>query len=194
MRGGNGRKLSGYYLEPGLKGVDPLPSHAKGRIPEGEYSASYLDQLHHKSASGNTIWALFALSDVPGFSSVDVHNGNNPSDSQACLLYGTKLGTDQVTESGAFRSLAEDFLGKVADDDGTDIELLTVHISIPFGNIDTFTPPEPFGPSDTPVVGAPPPGVGPGQWVGGMGDPNFHWEPAPPTPIQQKINQQGGRY
>jgi len=168
MRGGNGRKLSGYYLEP-EKGAGGI--HPKGRIPEGEYSASYLDHLNHKTASGGTIWALFGLSGVDGFSSVDVHNGNFPRDTEACLLYGTGLGTDQVTGSGAFRSLAEDFLGKVAGDNGTDVEDLTIHISIPLGNIDTFTPPEPFGPGNSTTMAAPPPGTpGTGHW-----DDNFHW-------------------
>jgi len=166
MRGGNGRSLSGKYLEPGLKGVDPI--HPKGRISEGEYDATF-----HASLNGHPVPALFLLQDVPGFTGINIHNGNKPADTEGCLLYGTDLAKDWVSGSGVFRTKAMDFLNDVADDDGTTVKGLTIHVSIPVGNIDTFTPPEPFGGGNPTSIGAPPPGTpGTGHW-----DDNFHWVP-----------------
>ena len=157
MRGGNGRRLSGKYLEPGSKGVDPI--HPKGRIPEGEYDASYHAKLNHNNSHGDPIPALFLLDGVPGFSGINAHNGNKPADTEGCLLYGTSLSTDWVSGSGDFRNQAMKFLQGVADDDSTTVPDLTINVTIPLGNIDTFTPPDPTGTSNTPVVAAPPPTV-----------------------------------
>ena len=100
MRGGNGRTLSGKYLEPEIKGAGGI--HSKGRIPEGEYSATFHAQLNHKPVP-----ALFLLEGVPGFSDINMHAGNKPADTEGCLLYGVGRGKRTwVWASSAFRSLA----------------------------------------------------------------------------------------
>jgi hypothetical protein len=141
MRGVNGETLSGYYLEPEIKGAGGI--HPKGHIPEGEYSASFFPQLHHLDKNGHPIQALFALDYVPGFSDIDVHNGNFPHDTTGCFLYGTGLAPNEVIGSAAFRSQAMSFLNSVADDDNKKIQDLTIDIEIPVGNIDSPMPDNP---------------------------------------------------
>jgi RHS repeat-associated protein len=183
MRGGNGRTLSGKYLEPEIKGAGGI--HPKGRISEGEYSASF-----HASLNTHPVPALFLLEGVPGFTGVNFHNGNKPSDTEGCFLYGTALGTDWVSGSGAFRSKAMNFLNDVAGDDGTTVQDLTIHVSIPLGNIDTFTPPEPFGSGNSTTMAAPPPGIpGTGHWDPSAGTPGnpMGWTPNPPPDWKREI-------
>jgi hypothetical protein len=138
MRGGNGRQVEGDYLEPGIKGIDP--AHPKGRIPTGIYHADFKATLNAGHPQ-----SLFEMSGIPGFTSVYAHNGNYPRDTDACLLYGTTLGTDIVTGSASFRSQAMNFLSDVASDNGKDVNDLDFQVVVdPLANEIDPTPDPPL--------------------------------------------------
>lgn len=48
------------------------------------------------------------IQDIPGFTAVEIHPGNDPVDTEACLLPGTSRGPDLVSSSRlAFATLME---------------------------------------------------------------------------------------
>jgi RHS repeat-associated protein len=143
MYGGKLRSLMGFFLEPGKKGVDPL--HPKGRIPSGEYSATFKAKLFTKPTK-----SLFLLNGVPGFNGIFAHNGNSPEDTQGCPLYGTTLGNDSVGGSTPFRGDALALFGQVASDDGTTLGDLDIDVTVMDGQWDPSNPPDPTDPGSDP--------------------------------------------
>lgn len=61
-------------------------------IPPGRYKV-----VMYKSPKFNR-W-LPLLEDVPGYSHIEIHNGNTPIDTEGCILVGRRRGEDSVSES-----------------------------------------------------------------------------------------------
>jgi RHS repeat-associated protein len=103
--GNNHTSLEGRYLEP-----------AKGkRIPSGDYHGSYLPKKN-----SSLVRALFAFptrikqgDKIRTY--IEAHNGNFPSDTEGCFLYGTFLKKDYVGHSNNFKNLADPFLKRVME-------------------------------------------------------------------------------
>lgn len=96
----NGQFFS-YCLEPidrGLTQYMPLSEIQKIKvqnqtcIPTGKYQVSKYFSPKHNA------WVPILLH-VPGFDFVEIHVGNFPKDTDACLLLGTDKGTDQILNS-----------------------------------------------------------------------------------------------
>ena len=97
-----------YGLEPvdrGLTNDMPLNMIAaikvpyKTAVPTGRYQLTkYFSPKHNANVP--------LLLNVPGFDFVEIHTGNFPQDTDACLLLGTQIGINQVLNSrvaiGAF--------------------------------------------------------------------------------------------
>lgn len=84
-----------YGLEPPIRtdGVKPCA------IPAGTYEVKYRWSEKHQRN-------LFHVENVPGFTEVEIHIGNYPKDTLACLLVGETRGEDFIGNShGAFDAL-----------------------------------------------------------------------------------------
>lgn len=96
----NGQFFS-YCLEPidrgltkymSLEEIQRIKVKNKTCIPTGKYQISkYFSPKHND-------WVPILLH-VPGFDYVEIHIGNFPKDTDACLLLGTDKGTDQILNS-----------------------------------------------------------------------------------------------
>ena len=78
----------------------PWKNNAKGVscIPAGTYKA-------HRYLSPKRGYTVFELADVPDRTHIEIHKGNLPSDSEGCILVGSRFGMlgdkHGITESGA---------------------------------------------------------------------------------------------
>ena len=97
----NGTRI-GYTLEDKDRNLDnsmtlekikSIKEYGVTAIPTGVYEAKLFNSPKH----GDTI----LLEDVKGFSMIEMHVGNFPSDSLGCLLVGSSFGTDVVKNSKA---------------------------------------------------------------------------------------------
>ena len=101
--------FSGYTLETTTAGANG----DKDPIPAGTYDASVrTDHDPHR----------VELQDVPGFSNIQIHVGNSPSDVQGCFAVGKTSGTDQVNQS---RDAMKEVLS-VIDNDKSGVIKVTV--------------------------------------------------------------------
>lgn len=57
---------------------------------------------------------LWELKDVPNFTEIKVHAGNDPSETEGCILLGASVDTGYVQLSKQFRKNDQIFLGKSA--------------------------------------------------------------------------------
>lgn len=86
-----------YTLEPAKKDGDEKPR----AIPAGTYNVVLrMSEKHKRMVPG--------VEDVPGFSDIEIHPGNYPSDTLGCLLVGTDSARDLILHAqDAFHTLME---------------------------------------------------------------------------------------
>lgn len=93
--------LFAHTLEPVDRGltkdmspdtVKSLKVQYKTAIPTGEYSVSLYDSPKHKMV-------VPLIEDVPGFDMVEIHIGNFPQDTEACILVGQGVGLNRLVYS-----------------------------------------------------------------------------------------------
>ena len=94
----NGRYLC-YTLEEAWR------NNARGNscVPAGTYNA----YLRYTSTKKNREWC-FELTDVPGRTAIQFHIGNDPGDTEGCILLGTSFSTDFVGNSTAAYQVLQD--------------------------------------------------------------------------------------
>lgn len=108
-----------YTLEPVDRGltsamtlevINDVKIPGKTAIPTGTYKIGrYESPKHH------TVVPI--LIDVPGFGFVEIHVGNFPADTLACLLPGTEKGIDQVLHSKVATDKLYEKIFKALDED-----------------------------------------------------------------------------
>jgi RHS repeat-associated protein len=86
--------FKGYVLEP---------VREKGPVPSGEYSAFIREDRNPNRVE---------LHDVPHNSNIQIHTGNNPSDSQGCFLVGESRSRDFVGNSVSAMTKINDIITK----------------------------------------------------------------------------------
>ena len=70
--------------------------HGKTRIPAGKYTLALRHSPHFSPIYGHDlIW----LKDVPNYQYVLIHKGNEPKDTEGCVLVGRKYSLDMIQES-----------------------------------------------------------------------------------------------
>jgi RHS repeat-associated protein len=95
---------NGFTLENAKAGQN----HDKPPIPWGTYNA-------HVRTDHNP--DRVELEDVPGYSHIQIHNGNEPADAKGCFLAGATRGTDVVNSSVAAMGKIKEVIA--ADGSGT---------------------------------------------------------------------------
>ncbi len=95
--------LNGKYICYTLE--EAWRNNAKGNscVPAGTYNA----YLRYTSTKKNREWC-FELTDVPGRTAIQFHIGNDPGDTEGCILLGTSYSTDFVGNSTAAYQLLQD--------------------------------------------------------------------------------------
>ncbi len=89
--------------------LEPRADRSQGKpycIPAGRYRIAILWSNRFQMNTPHVM-------DVPGFTEVEWHPGNFPSDTEACLLPGTSRSVDMVASSrSAFKLLMEKLQGQ----------------------------------------------------------------------------------
>lgn len=88
--------------------LEPRKDQSRGKpyaVPAGTYPITLGDSEHFSMT-------VPMVGDVPGFTGVEIHPGNFPSDTHGCCLVGETSGTDFVGQSrAAFETLMRRLAG-----------------------------------------------------------------------------------
>lgn len=100
-----------YVLEDVVREGDIFKVKVKGEtaIPRGQYKVIIDESVRFKRKMPHIL-------DVPNFSGVRIHSGNDKDDTEGCLLTGTSKGRDFVGESKIAFTKLFDKLTKAFDD------------------------------------------------------------------------------
>lgn len=75
-----------------LAEIEKIKVHGQTAIPTGRYKVTkYFSPKHQME--------MPLVNDVPGFEGVEIHVGNNPSDTDGCLLLGNTIAPNFVGDS-----------------------------------------------------------------------------------------------
>jgi|ERR1700733_4280024 Family of unknown function (DUF5675) len=89
--------------------LEPRSDQSEGKpyaIPQGTYPVTLEMSAHFKEVTPH-------LQNVPGFTEIEIHPGNWPSDTEGCTIVGASRGVDMVGSSRlAFGQLMEKLQGQ----------------------------------------------------------------------------------
>jgi hypothetical protein len=89
--------------------LEPRSDQSQGKpycIPAGTYNISLIESARFAMITPHVL-------DVPGFTEIEVHPGNYPSDTEGCTLVGESQGPDMVGSSRmAFNALMQRLQGQ----------------------------------------------------------------------------------
>jgi hypothetical protein len=100
-------QLECYGCEDVVRGPAEKKVHGQSAIPAGTYPV-IINRSERFSRIAKKDVFLPLLVDVPGYAGVRIHPGNNPSQTEGCLLPGTAIGPDGASvaySQAAFRTL-----------------------------------------------------------------------------------------
>src|SRR5262245_10030095 len=111
--------FAAFTLEPQWKDPPWKQDGSKPRaIPPGTYAVTVRWSQKHKRNVPH-------IESVPGFTQIEIHAGNYPSDTEGCVLVGGTIGEDYVGESQiAFHEIYNKVLLAIEDGEQVDITVV----------------------------------------------------------------------
>jgi Family of unknown function (DUF5675) len=97
-----------------LKQIQALKVQDQTCIPSGVYKVIFTFSNHFQKV-------LPELVNVPGYTSVRIHSGNYPKDTEGCILVGHSAGIDSISDS---RNAFEQLMALIKDQADLTIELI----------------------------------------------------------------------